>query len=267
MKRVYLEICNACNLSCPFCTVEKGNDFMSMEEIDDYTDQIRAFCSYIYLHILGEPLLHPDFEAILEMLDRKGFFLQLVTNGTLLDRYPDLLKHPCLRKLSVSIHSADESTDVSYFETIDRLIDDPENTIIELRFYDEKSLSKKARAYKERLITRFGISESEKKGSFRLKPDVYLYTQELFRWPDISDPVISYEGYCHGGIDQIAINHDGDVTLCCLDPKAYNKLGNLKKTSLADILSSEIYLNIIDQFRKRKIAADLCARCSYRLRF
>ena len=61
MKRVYLEITDACNLRCPFCTYEKKDHFMSLEQIDDYTSQIKPFCDYLYLHILGEPLLHPDF--------------------------------------------------------------------------------------------------------------------------------------------------------------------------------------------------------------
>ncbi len=34
MKRVYLEITDACNLRCPFCTYEKGNSFMSLDQID-----------------------------------------------------------------------------------------------------------------------------------------------------------------------------------------------------------------------------------------
>ena len=70
LKRAYLEITNACNLNCPFCTNEKGNSFLSYEEIDLYTTQIKEFTDYIYLHILGEPLLHKDFERILDLLER-----------------------------------------------------------------------------------------------------------------------------------------------------------------------------------------------------
>ena len=102
MKRIYLEITNACNLNCPFCSYDKGHSFLTLEEIDNYLTQIKEFCDYIYLHILGEPLLHPDFNRILDLLDSKEMHLQLVTNGTLLSRYPDLLRHSCLRKLSIS---------------------------------------------------------------------------------------------------------------------------------------------------------------------
>ena len=268
MKRVYLEITDACNLNCSFCRYDKGSSFMMLSEIDNYTNQISQFCRYIYLHILGEPLLHPQFEEILEMLDDKGFMLQLVTNGTLLNRYPDLLKHRCIRKLSISIHSVSH-LDIgnSYFDTIDALIENNEGKTIELRFYDEDTLSENLVTYKRQLIDRYGISDTKKRNSRQLKDHVYLYEEPFFRWPDLSDPIISYEGTCHGAIDMIGITHEGKVCLCCLDPKAVNCIGDLKKDTLKAILESEIYQRYIASFRQRKIISDLCARCSYRLRF
>ncbi len=267
MKRVYLEICRACNLDCPFCSIEKDDRYMTLDDIIHYLDEIRPVCSYVYLHILGEPLLHPDFEAILSLLDQSGFHLQLVSNGTLLHLYPDLLSHPCLRKLSVSVHSASDSTNDAYFETLDRLLEDTRGKTIELRFYDEDSLSSKSAYYRKRLLERYPVSVTGKRNSLKLKDHVYLYSESFFRWPDIHDPVLSTCGTCHGGIDQIAINVDGNVTLCCLDPNAFNKIGNLKKEKLPDILASEQYLRLISDFRRRKITSPLCLSCTYRLRF
>jgi radical SAM protein with 4Fe4S-binding SPASM domain len=65
----------------------------------------------------------------------------------------------------------------------------------------------------------------------------------------------------------IAINHDADVTLCCLDPKAFNLLGNLKKDSLVDILNSEKYISLCKDLKDHRIRSELCARCDYRTRF
>ena len=89
----------------------------------------------------------------------------------------------------------------------------------------------------------------------------------MFKWPDINDPIISENGTCHGAIDMIAINSNLDVTICCLDPKAVNRIGNLKKDKLKDILESKEYLEYIDSFRKHQLRSDLCRRCSYRERF
>ena len=268
MKRIYLEITNACNLNCPFCTYEKGNSFLSIEDIDKTLIQIKKHCDYIYLHMLGEPLLHPQFEDILNLLDKYNLNLQLVTNGTLLYRYPDILKHKCLRKLSISLHSINNlNIDDSYFDTISNLIENNDYTVIELRFYDQDNLDNKLKNYLDYLKNEYEFKDTTKHNSFKLKDNLYVYFEEFFRWPDINDEIIGEDGTCHGAIDMIAINSKLDVTLCCLDPKAYNSLGNLKEKSLDEIISSDLYRKYIDEFRNHKISSELCKRCTYRLRF
>lgn len=268
VKRVYLEITNSCNLNCDFCRNKKGNNFLSLKEIDDYTTQIKKYTDYIYLHILGEPLLHKDFEEILNILDKKGLYLQLVTNGTLLAKYPNLLSHKCLRKLSISIHSVNNlDIDDSYFKTINSMIENNNNVNIELRFYSKDSLSVKLNNYLIYLKNKYSFDITAKENSYRLKDKVYVYFQDFFKWPSIEDPIINDIGTCHGAIDMIAINSKSQVTICCLDPYAYNCLGNLKEKSLDEILNSDIYLQYINDFKNHKINSNLCKRCSYRLRF
>ena len=268
MKRVYLEITNACNLNCPFCTYKKGNRFLSLEDIEDTISQIKPFCNYIYLHILGEPTLHPSFNEILNLLDKNDFMLQLVTNGTLLYKYPDLLSHKSLRKLSISLHSINNmDVDAEYFNNIDSLIESNIDKTIELRFYDEKHLDNKLNNYLKKLKDKYSYTDTKKQNSYRLKDNLYVYFEKLFKWPDIHDEVIGSIGTCHGAIDMIGINSNLDVTICCLDPEAHNYLGNLKEKTLAEILESKEYLSYINDFKNHKINSELCKRCNYRLRF
>lgn len=268
IKRVYLEITNSCNLNCPFCTNEKGNVFMSLEDIDNYLSQIKKQCDYIYLHILGEPTLHPNFEEILNLCDKYELKLQLVTNGTLLYKYPNLLTHKCLRKLSISLHSINNTgIDKKYFDSINNLIDENKETKLELRFYDKENLSPELNNYLHSLKTSFSFEVTAKENSYKLKDNTYVYFNELFNWPNINDKYISNVGTCRGAIDMIAINSNSDVTICCLDPKAYNKIGNLKENTLESILNSDKYLNYVEEFKNNKIKSDLCSKCTYRLRF
>lgn len=268
MKRVYLEITNACNLDCPFCRYPKGKQFMDLNDIENYLKQIKPYCNYIYLHILGEPLLHPDFNMILDLLDKEDFNLQLVTNGVLLDKHKDILSHKCLRKLSVSVHSVNNlNIGKEYFETLNKLIDTDTKTMIELRFYHKEVLSDDIQMYLKELEDKYDFRITSKLDSHRIKDNVFIYYQDLFRWPDMNDEIIGTDGTCHGAIDMIAINVNADVTLCCLDPKAINSIGNLKKNTLKDILESDKYLEYIESFRQHKIISELCKRCSYRLRF
>lgn len=268
MKRVYLEITNACNLNCPFCTNDKGQTFMSLKAIDNYLDQIKEVSDYIYLHVLGEPLLHPDFNKILDLLDAKNLWLQLVTNGTLLYRYPDLLKHKCLRKLSISLHSINNlDINTNCFKTINSLIENNNDRIIELRFYDLNKLDDKLNSFLAILKEKYAYKNTDKKQSFKLKDKVYIYHQDMFNWPNINDAYIGEKGMCHGLKDQIAILHNGVVSACCLDTYGINKIGDLNTNSLKEILASETYQKALLALNKQQLILPLCKHCTYRLRF
>lgn len=268
IKRIYLEITNACNLDCPFCTNKKGQSFMSIDTIYNYLEQIKEFSDYVYLHVLGEPLLHSNIDAILEKCDELNLNVQLVTNGTLLDSNLSIFKHKSLRKLSISIHSLNYTNISSnYFETIKKIIDLDIKTSIELRFYDFNNLKDEIKKFKDYLFDKYDIKETKKLNSYKLKENVYIYTSELFDWPDIKDNLISDIGSCRGAIDQIAILNNGIVTICCLDPNGYNAIGNLKTETLSDILNSNKYKEVIQNFKNKKLTFELCKKCSYRLRF
>lgn len=268
IKRIYLEITNSCNLRCPFCEALKHHDFMDISDIKRNLDEIKKITDYVYLHILGEPLSHPFFNEIMDYTDELNMKVQLVTNGTLLYKYPDILKHRSLRKLSISVHSIDNiSVDDSYFETITRLIDNPCNTVIEIRFYDLENLHGKAREYCSYLYSAYNINNTSKRDSYRLKNNVYIYIQKLFKWPDINDPFISDKGKCLGARTMLGIRCNGDVVLCCLDADGHTAIGNTFEKSLSDIIDSKEYKDIIDNMKRGYLISPLCQRCTYRLRF
>ena len=53
-KRVYIEITNVCNLSCPFCPPHnRENRFMNFEEFKLILSKIKGYTEYIYLHVKG----------------------------------------------------------------------------------------------------------------------------------------------------------------------------------------------------------------------
>ncbi len=266
IKRCSLEITNACNLRCSFCTLNKGHSFLDIKEIGRLLPMIRDVTPYLYLHILGEPLLHPQFEEILSRTDELGFRVQLVTNGTLLAEYPHLADHSSLRKLSVSLHSLQEiDAPESVFKAVERLLTEDRQCIVELRFYDEKHRKGPVRAFYERLMEQYSpVMDSS--GTLRLFEKTYLREEELFRWPDVSDPVVSKRGLCRA-TEMIAVNVHEDVTVCCLDPYARNKIGNLKEKDLREILDSEEYHELMESLRGNRELSDLCSRCTYRERF
>lgn len=84
-KRIYIEITSSCNLKCSFCQETlRSPHFMSVDEFAHTLQQIRPYTNYIYLHVKGEPLLHPQLDEILALCRRAGVTVNLTTNGTLL---------------------------------------------------------------------------------------------------------------------------------------------------------------------------------------
>ena len=69
-KKIYIEITNKCNLNCSFCNNNKRDKkFMSIEDFERVIKEIKSYTNYVYLHVKGEPLLHPDIDRILSICD------------------------------------------------------------------------------------------------------------------------------------------------------------------------------------------------------
>jgi uncharacterized radical SAM superfamily Fe-S cluster-containing enzyme len=82
-----LEICDACNLSCPVCYAQSGThrtEFKPLEQIDRMLDCICANEAEPDVVQIsgGEPTLHPDFFAVLDAAKRRPIrHLMVNTNG------------------------------------------------------------------------------------------------------------------------------------------------------------------------------------------
>lgn len=66
-------------------------------------ERLRGHTEYLYLHVMGEPLLHPQLEELLAVARELGFRVCVTTNGTLLPRRGQVLSG--VHKVSVSLHS------------------------------------------------------------------------------------------------------------------------------------------------------------------
>ena len=105
-KKIYIEITNCCNRSCSFCPpTRRPPGFMSVTHFRHILREIRPWTDYIYLHVKGEPLLHPQLNQILAAAAGEKIYVNLTTNGTLLARQQEtLLRYP-IRQINISLHS------------------------------------------------------------------------------------------------------------------------------------------------------------------
>lgn len=86
-KKVYIEITSVCNLACSFCPpTARAKGLIKVEQFNKILDEIRPHTKYIYLHVKGEPLLHPRIDQLLDAAHAKGFKVNITTNGTLIKK-------------------------------------------------------------------------------------------------------------------------------------------------------------------------------------
>src|SRR5574344_1887675 len=91
-KRVYIETTNVCNLSCNFCPkTKREKKFMSDKEFEIILKKIKPYTNYIYLHLMGEPLLNSNLETFLEIAKENDCKVNITTNGTLITKNKNIL--------------------------------------------------------------------------------------------------------------------------------------------------------------------------------
>ena len=91
-RKVYVEISNICNLSCRFCPgTGRAKKAMTEEEFSVLLPKLRPYTDFLYFHLMGEPLLHPNLERFLALAGAQGFKVILTTNGTLLKKQQEML--------------------------------------------------------------------------------------------------------------------------------------------------------------------------------
>ena len=66
-SRVYLEITNCCNLACSFCPgTTRRAAFLTVAQFTHLAGALRGQTRFLYFHVMGEPLLHPDLPELLD---------------------------------------------------------------------------------------------------------------------------------------------------------------------------------------------------------
>ena len=279
LKKVYLEITNLCNLNCSFCAgTRRPGGFMTPEQFRTLAEKIRPHTEYLYLHLMGEPLLHPQLEELLDCAGQLGFRVMVTTNGTLLPEQGRLLcASPAVHRVSISVHSFEGNEGGCLEEYLDRCISFARTAagvgkrcVLRLWNLDGEGTrgeNRQNRAILDRLALEFPEPWQVRPQGTTLADRIYLEWGERFDWPDLSAADGGESGFCMGLRDQVGVLVDGTVVPCCLDHEGDIPLGNLYQQSLEEILDSPRARAIYDGFSCRKAVEPLCRRCGYARRF
>lgn len=284
--RTYIEISNICNLQCTFCPeVERDKKILSKEDFRKILKDVLPYTEQICLHLMGEPLAHPEFPEILRICEEENAVIHLTTNGTYLSKYGfDLfLKSKAIRQINFSIHSYKDNFpgqdirpylyDIMTFSKM-VLVERPD-LYINFRLWnllETTQMRNENQDIIDHICEFFQVPLNEKidvgfRKSKNITGRVYFHFDSRFKWPSFADPENGEKGFCHALSQQIGIHADGTVVPCCLDKEAGIPLGNVLKESFESILNSPRLTKMREGFQKQNLTEELCRKCTYIKRF
>lgn len=271
--KAYVEISNICNLSCSFCPgTTRPLKRMSVAEFNKVLDGLSGYVEYLYFHLLGEPLCHPDLEELLNVANGRGFKVTLTTNGTLIGEKREMLLNSCFYKIVFSLHSFEANSITSSLEkyldscfSFGKAVDG--KAIVVYRLWNEGGENSLNSDIEKILHQYFDDEWQESRNGIKIGERVFLQYGDKFDWPDVESQSESESVFCYGLRDQIGILADGTVVPCCLDNNGTIALGNIFESSLEEIISSPRALAIYNGFSNRCAVEELCRKCTYVRKF
>lgn len=272
-KKIYIEITNICNLKCKFCPVStRKKEFMSVDNFEKIIEKIHNHTNLVCLHVKGEPLLHPNLEEILSVLEKYNLKANITTNGTLIKENLKVLKNSkAVRQINFSIHSITENKEINeqYLLDIFSCVEELKNVIISYRLWNMENIKENAInndiiKVLEKYYNIDNLKQKLTKNSFlKVRDNIFINQDIEFTWPDINNKEIIEHGKCLALKDQIAILVSGTVVPCCLDNNGDIPLGNIFEERLEEILNKEQVITIRKNFENRIITCKLCKTCGF----
>ena len=265
--------------------VERDKKVLKVEHFRKILKEVLPHTEQICLHLMGEPLAHPEFQKILEICNEEGAVVHLTTNGTYLSKFgfETFFKATCIRQINFSLHSFKDNFpdrdirpylfDILQFSK-EALVQRPE-MYINYRLWNLPTATGSKvenQSIIDHITEFFQVSVNERvdarlNKSKNIIGRVYFHFDTRFDWPSFNDPIRSEHGFCHALSQQIGIHADGTVVPCCFDKEAGIPLGNAIEQNFEEILNSPRLKKIRDGFKNHQLVEDLCKRCTYITRF
>ncbi len=266
-----IEIINVCNLACIMCPYSemitkktRPQRKMSFSLFKKVINEIAPFAELIYLHGLGEPLLHPQIFEFIDYAKKKGLRVGISTNATVLDKQKNIRLLD--KKIDYLILAIDGATKETYekirvggnFEQVEENI----KNFLQLKNERKRKLFT--------VIQFITMEENEKEVDLFLKKwqgkgaDVVRVKPKIALRDEDKKGRVKITPYCFHIFRQLNIYSDGTVISCCEDVHGRYPLGNVKKDNLKKLWNSQKMQNMRKKnFQNKRSQINICKTCLY----
>lgn len=280
---VYIELTDACNFNCKFCSVrDKDNNFISLDLIKKIFQELKKNNIYDVYYTGGEPMLHPQLKEIVEYADNLGFRQTVLTNGSLLSKHKKILdKIMCI---CVSLHGSKKTHNYltsrdNYDTLIENIKTSQKYTNLKINYTvmnENQSIFEMKRVLDLAKELDIGVSFSKYNNigvgkQNECSIDVKKFAETLnelkqqdynFGVNDCITPCLLKEELeylshgCGAGYLFASITCNGDIKIC---PSSTRTLGNIKDQSLRKIWHQKI----LKQYREFNWIPLYCKSCKH----
>lgn len=296
-KSLYLEITSKCNGKCSYCYNNSSllGEHIAYDKIVDIVNQaytINPRSSFVLSG--GEPLLHPFFLDILNLLHEHNSDVTVVTNASLLNS-PVINKALQKCNIQVTLESLiqkehDSIRGVSSFENIKNLQNNIPNLYNLQRILRVNLMKKNMMHIKEfaefAIANRYNILSLGflvNQGRGRNSAEIIDYEDDYNIWhnalKEIKDITILYEGEliverknCYPRVEcelthfekpsmAVRVDAKGNVFPCLYFYDPQHSMGNIYEQSLRNILKGDRFLALLNSLFYREKNIKSCKQC------
>jgi MoaA/NifB/PqqE/SkfB family radical SAM enzyme len=236
---------------------EKG--YMSWKTFEKAVNECRGKVKTSYLHQIGEPLLHPDLLNFINYAEDAGIRSSISTNCVLLDEKKsigilasdlseivlciDSLKPDVFASIRRGGNLQVVAENIFRFIRLRQLLNDDMKVIVQMIAMKENVGEHE---HFKKVFSMSGIDETQVKGYSTFAGAMSKGESPPSRLATCSKPY-----------NNLTIQWNGDMVICCRDYDGVTKMGNVNNTTIAEVWNSEEYATLRKTFKQ----SNFCKEC------
>ncbi len=286
---ISVEPTTSCNLRCPECpsglrSFTRPTGMLEPETFRQLIFQLKPWLSHLTFYFQGEPYLNPAFLDLVEIAVKNGIYTSTSTNGHYL-KYETAIQtvKSGLQHIVISIDGSTQETYGQYRigGQLEKVLEGTQNLIRARKELNSATphivfqfLVVKPNEHQipeiERLAQELGVDELK------------LKTAQIYDFENGSPLIPEQEKYaryrkgrdgkyriknellnqCWKMWHSAVITWDGKVLPCCFDKDGHHQLGDVQKSSFAEIWKGKAYQQFRNGLLKSRSEIDICKNCT-----
>lgn len=261
---ININIHNYCNAKCDMCPVSRysyliAKGKMSFDLFRRIIDEYRSFgYGTVTFCQNGEVFALPDAIEYIRYAVLQNLNIYIVTNASLLDprKIDSLIKMGYNGNIYLSFHGINKST---YEKTMGL---DYERTLRNINYLVKKY---KKVTFIRSLSHNFEPGEKERVERYWNRRGIPVMFDQTHTWAGTVDanlPIFRKIQGCIQPLNQMCIDYNGDVYLCCIDLLKQVVLGNITEVPMSEIWTGRAFTEILEDIFNNTAADDFfCRKC------